>query len=88
MGSVSYIIVALTYLGALTGVSNDYTSSILGLMAMMFVNLSAFFALDWRRILLLPIVIAAPAIVFMLMSYPTPIDNIVGYGAFFGMSSI
>ncbi|MFX1261273.1 MAG: hypothetical protein ACFFAZ_04235 [Promethearchaeota archaeon] len=88
VGSVSYIIVALTYLGALTGAMNDYTSSILGLMAMMFLNLSAFVALDWRRILLLPIVIAAPAIVFMMMNYPTPIDDIAGYGAFFGMTNM
>ncbi len=88
VGSVSYIIVALTHLGALTGVQNDYTSSILGLLAMMFVNLSAFFALDWRRILLLPIVIAAPALSYMVVSYPTPIDNIVGYGPFFGITNM
>jgi hypothetical protein len=88
VGSVSYIVVALTSLGALTGALNDYTSSILGIMAMMFINLSAFVALDWRRILLLPIVIAAPAIVYMLVSYPTPVDNIVGYGPMFGITNM
>lgn len=88
VGSVSYIVVAMTHLGALTGVANDYTSSIMGLIAMMFINLSAFIALDWKRILLLPIVIAAPAIVFMLMSYPTPINEIVGYGPFYGITNM
>ncbi|MHA2193018.1 MAG: hypothetical protein ACXAAR_06275 [Candidatus Thorarchaeota archaeon] len=88
VGSVSYIIVALTSLGALTGDLNDYTSSILGILAMMFVNLSAFFALDWRRILLLPIVIAAPALSYMILSYPTPVDNIVGYGPMFGITNM
>ncbi|MHA2140089.1 MAG: hypothetical protein ACXADC_04525 [Candidatus Thorarchaeota archaeon] len=88
VGSVSYIVVALTSLGALTGDLNDYTSSILGLIAMMFINLSAFVALDWRRILLLPIVIAAPAIVYMLVSFPTPIDSIVGYGPMFGITNM
>lgn len=77
--------VALTLIGALSGDLNAYTSSILGLFDMMFVNLSAFVALDWKRILLLPIAIAAPALVYMLMSYPTPIHSIAGYAPMFGI---
>ncbi len=88
IGSVSYIIVALTSLGALTGDLNDYTSSILGLLAMMFINLSAFVALDWRRILLLPILIAAPALVYIILNFPTPIDDIVGYGPIYGITNM
>lgn len=88
IGSVSYIVVALTAIGALTGVENAYTSSILGLMAMMFINLSAFVALDWKRVLLLPIVIVIPATVYMMVSYPMPTDAIPGYGAIFGITNM
>ena len=89
-GSVSFIVVALTALGALTGYLNEYTSAILGLTAMVFINLSAFVALDWKRILLLPIIIAAPILVFIVINIfsglviaDTPV-----YGPFYGITNL
>jgi hypothetical protein len=89
-GSVSFIIVALTALGALTGYLNPYTSAILGLLAMVFVNLSAFVALDWKRVLLLPVVIAAPVFVYILLNLPSgqPLDALSLYGPIYGITNL
>ncbi len=88
VGSVSYIIVALTSIGALTGPTNAYTSASLGFLAMMFINLSAFIALDWRIILLLPLVIVAPGLIYMFMWYPTELATIPGYEMVIGITNM
>ncbi|MFX0106685.1 MAG: hypothetical protein ACFE7R_00195 [Candidatus Hodarchaeota archaeon] len=87
-GSVSYIVIALTSIQALTGDLNAYTSATLGFLAMMFINLSAFIALDWRRVLLLPILIVAPGLIYLFLNYPTPLNDIPMYGMVIGITNM
>ncbi|MHA1481664.1 MAG: hypothetical protein ACTSQZ_09610 [Candidatus Thorarchaeota archaeon] len=85
---IGNIIVSLVAIGVLTGATNDYLTTINGLIGMMFFNLSAFIALDWKRTSLLPVVLTIPAIVILAISFPTEIALIYGYSLVAGFTNL
>jgi hypothetical protein len=56
----SYILVSLNHMYPGIGPELLYGSIIVGILAPMFLNLSAFVGLEWNKVLLLPLVIIAP----------------------------
>ena len=86
--AIGNIIISLIAIGAITGSSNDYLTAVNGLIGMMFFNLSAFIALDWKRTSLLPVLLTVPAIVYLALSFPTAIALIEGYNLVSGITNI
>ncbi|MGY5879016.1 MAG: hypothetical protein RTV31_02140 [Candidatus Thorarchaeota archaeon] len=86
--AIGNIIVSLIAIGAITGATNDYLTAVNGLIGMMFFNLSAFVALDWKRTSLLPILLTVPALVYLVISFPTAIALISGYSLVSGITNI
>jgi len=86
--AIGNIIISLIAIGAITGATNDYLTAVNGLIGMMFFNLSAFIALDWKRTSLLPVLITVPALVYLAISFPTAIASIAGYSLVSGITNI
>jgi len=66
----SLLIVALNHIEFMGGVNAEYVALILGVTAPMLLNLSAFVALNWKRILLLPALIMAAPIIQIVVYWP------------------
>ncbi|MGY5864214.1 MAG: hypothetical protein RTV41_06385 [Candidatus Thorarchaeota archaeon] len=67
IGGFSFLVVALNNLGFIGGLNTEYFALMLGIIAPMILNLSSIVALDWKRALLLPVLIfAAPFVVVLL----------------------
>ncbi len=66
VGGFSLLTVALNEIEFIGGLNAEYFALMLGIMAPMVLNLSSIVALDWRRAILLPVLIfAAPFIMIM-----------------------
>jgi hypothetical protein len=85
---ISHIIISLAAIGVLVGATNEYMIAILGVIGMMFFNLSAFIALDWKRTSLLPVLLIVPVLVYMFISFPTPLALVYAYSDVFGTTNI
>ncbi|MGY5859962.1 MAG: hypothetical protein RTU63_11385 [Candidatus Thorarchaeota archaeon] len=85
---IGHIIIALSAIGVLTGATNEYLSAVIGILGMMFFNLSAFIALDWKRSSLLPVLLVVPTFVYMLISFPMPLASVFGYSDLAGTTNI
>jgi hypothetical protein len=72
--SITYVIVALSQSNLLPGdqVLNDYIALSLSVLGLILFSVSAFRALDWRGSFLVPVIVAVPALLLFLFSYPTP----------------
>ncbi|MHA2077271.1 MAG: hypothetical protein ACW99X_06730 [Candidatus Thorarchaeota archaeon] len=67
VGGFSFLTVALNNVQFIGGLNAEYFALLLGIVAPMILNLSSIVALDWKRALLLPVLIfAAPFIVVLL----------------------
>ncbi len=58
VGGFSFLTVALSHVQFITGINVDYTALLISLVATALLHVSAIIALDWRRILLLPVIIS------------------------------
>ncbi|MHA1902499.1 MAG: hypothetical protein ACXADL_04290 [Candidatus Thorarchaeota archaeon] len=87
-GSISYLMVALQTVGFVADAYWNYTSAALGFISVMFLNLSAFIALDWKRVLLLPVVIMVPGLLYMFTFYPLTISLIPNFGIVIGITNV
>lgn len=85
---IGHIIIALTKIDVLTGATNAYLSAVIGIVGMMFFNLSAFIALDWKRSSLLPVLLIVPTIVYMIIVYPAELSTVYGYSDISGTTNI
>ena len=78
VGGLSFWFVALTHVDFLPG--NDltlgYIALILGITAPMLLNLSSIVALDWKRLLLLPVLIFAAPMVMIIIYWPQGVSNL------------
>ena len=66
----SLLIVALNHIEFMSGLNAEYVGLVLAIVATMLLNLSAIFALDWKRILLLPALILAAPLIQILVYWP------------------
>jgi hypothetical protein len=67
VGGFSFLTVGLNNVEFIGGLNAEYFALMLGLLAPMLLNMSSIVALDWKRIVLLPVIIfAVPA--FLMMS--------------------
>jgi hypothetical protein len=69
VGGLSYLVVALNHTEFLSGLNAQYFATALALIAPMMMNLSSIVALDWKRILLLPILITIAPFWLMLSGW-------------------
>jgi hypothetical protein len=78
IGGFSFLVVALVHVEFIVGMNSEYVALVLGIIAPLILNLSAIVALDWKRLLLLPILIVAVplALVFINWSLGVPTDAI------------
>ena len=85
-----FLVVALVHVEFIVGINAEYVALILGLMSPMILNLSAILALDWKRILLLPVVIFSAPMVLILMNWPAgvPSDALPMRPLFMGVTGI
>lgn len=73
--AISYILSVTRLIGVSTSMLWYYVAIYMSLISIMFLNLSAFFALEWRTIVLLPVAITAPAIIYISTAFPlNPMD--------------
>ncbi|MFW9788086.1 MAG: hypothetical protein ACFFE2_07165 [Candidatus Thorarchaeota archaeon] len=76
----SWLIVALNHVEFLGGLNAQYIALALGLISPMLLNLSSIVALDWKRAILLPLLIMAAPFIMMLGGWtanpPIPLDSI------------
>ncbi len=86
----SFLILALSNIEFVAGIHSDYLARTLGIIASMFLNLSAIIALDWKRAILLPILIAAAPMAQIIMNWPLGIavGDIPLHGMVMGMTSL
>jgi hypothetical protein len=66
----SYILDLMPKIGVSLDIRWYYASLFLSLISLVFFNLSAFFALEWRAPVLLPVAVAVPAILYISTAYP------------------
>jgi len=85
---IGHIIIALSAIGVLSGATNEYLSAVIGILGMMFFNLSAFIALDWKRTSLLPVLLIVPVLMLMFFSFPLPLATVFGYSDLHGTTNI
>ncbi|MHA1943247.1 MAG: hypothetical protein ACW96M_02520, partial [Candidatus Thorarchaeota archaeon] len=72
-GGFSFLVVALNNIGFIGGLNTEYVALLLGVLAPMILNLSSIVALDWKRVILLPLLIfAAPFFVILIGWTATP----------------
>lgn len=71
----AFLIVALVHVQFIAGVNAEYVALILGLLSPMVLNLSAILALDWKRLLLLPLLIVIVPMALVLLSWPAGIPS-------------
>ena len=91
IGSYTWLIVALRNVGfeGLEGAWPEYIILFFGIsLSPMLLNLSAFLALDWNRILLLPVLIMMIPVVLLFSSFPTPMDSVPMSGMVFAISGM
>ena len=69
IGGFSFLVVALVHVEFIAGTNSDYVALVLGIIAPMILNLSAIVALDWKRILLLPILIVAVPLTLVFVNW-------------------
>ncbi|TFF96867.1 hypothetical protein EU546_00435 [Candidatus Thorarchaeota archaeon] len=69
VGGLSYLVVALNHTEFMSGLNAQYFATALALIASMMLNLSSIVALDWKRILLLPILITIAPFWLMLSGW-------------------
>jgi hypothetical protein len=73
VGGFSFLVVALNNIGFIGGLNTEYVALLLGVLAPMILNLSSIVALDWKRVILLPLLIfAAPFFVILIGWTATP----------------
>jgi hypothetical protein len=86
----SFLILALSNIEFVAGIHTDYLARTLGIISSMFLNLSAIIALDWKRVILLPILIAAAPLAQIIMNWPLGIavGDIPLHGMVMGMTSL
>ncbi|MHA1246444.1 MAG: hypothetical protein ACTSPE_03900 [Candidatus Thorarchaeota archaeon] len=70
--SPSHLGIALFEAGVEVNLGAVYLAVGLHLISMMFLNLGALLALDWKQLTLLPVMIVLPALVLLFISFPTP----------------
>jgi hypothetical protein len=58
----------------------------IGMLTMMFLNMSAFLALEWKNITLVPVIIGLPGIVYTWLFFPMNPDFTPNRGAIMGIS--
>ncbi len=67
VGGFSFLMVALNDIDFIGGLNSEYVALVLGILAPMILNLSSIVALDWKRAILLPLLIfAAPFFIILL----------------------
>ncbi|GAH32119.1 unnamed protein product, partial [marine sediment metagenome] len=88
IAGISHIIIALSAIGVLVGATNEYTIAVLGVLGMMFFNLSAFIALDWKRTSLFPVLLVVPVLVYMFIVFPAPLASVYAWSDVFGTTNI
>ncbi|NHI90280.1 MAG: hypothetical protein EAX87_12210 [Candidatus Thorarchaeota archaeon] len=86
----SWLIVALNHVDFLGGLNAEYIALLLGLISPMLLNLSSVVALDWKRALLLPLLIMAAPFIMMLGGWTAQIlpDAIPNRGIIMAISGI
>lgn len=86
----SWLIVALNHVEFLGGLNAEYIALLLGLISPMLLNLSSVVALDWKRALLLPLLIMAAPFIMMLGGWTAQIlpDAIPNRGIIMAISGI
>ena len=73
VGGFSFLVVALNNIGFIGGLNTEYVALLLGILAPMVLNMSSIVALDWKRVVLLPVIIfAVPFFVVLLGWTATP----------------
>jgi len=82
VGGFSFLTVGLNHIEFIGGLNAEYFALILGLIAPMILNLSSIVALEWRQVMLLPVLIfAGPFLLMMIgwtavpMMVPTALPN-------------
>jgi hypothetical protein len=77
IAGIAFLLVALNNIGFFGyAIEWEYIVMILSIVVLIPLNVSAFLALDWRRGLLIPFIIAIPPVLLLLMNYPTHPDDI------------
>ncbi len=76
---VVYGMVAMYNAGFVFGLNWAYALQISSVLVLIVFNLSAFYALEWKRAALLPVIIALPLLILLAFSYPTSILAIPGF---------
>jgi len=66
----SYVLDVMWTIGVLPDIRWYYASVYLSMISLMFFNLSAFFALEWKAPVLLPVAVIVPGILYMSTAYP------------------
>ena len=69
VGGFSWLTVALNHTEFIVGINAEYFALLLGLLAPMLLNLSSIVALDWKRALLLPVLVMAAPFFLMLTGW-------------------
>lgn len=90
IGGFSFLTVALNHTEFITGMNAEYAALMLGIVAPMVLNLSSIVALDWRRILLLPILISIAPFWLMATGWASgiPPDMVTGRAVVMAISGI
>ncbi len=70
ISAIGFIMVAMRDLNVATDALFLYVPVILGIIGSMFMSLSVFIALDWKRTMLIPAVVAIPAVILLISWYP------------------
>jgi len=70
LATLSFLLAALQGIGAASAIEYTYAYMILTFAALMCFNLAAFFALEWESLLLLPVIMILPLIVYLVLQYP------------------
>ena len=74
---IAFLMVALNNIGFFGfSIEWEYIVMILGVVVLIPLNLSAFFALDWKNGLLIPFAISIPPVLLLLLNYPIHPDDI------------
>jgi hypothetical protein len=66
----SYVLDVTSAVGVSTDPSWYYAAVLVSAFSLMFFNLSAFFALDWKALALLPAIIIVPEVIYVSMTFP------------------
>ncbi|MCF2138121.1 MAG: hypothetical protein K9W43_12895 [Candidatus Thorarchaeota archaeon] len=79
ISALGFIMIAMRDLNVMTDPFYLYAPVTLGVIGTMFMSLSVFIALDWKRTMLLPALIAIPAVIFLISWYPQDVHTIAMY---------